>query len=155
MGVELTSNKHYPLSLGQERIWFEEQIEPGTSTYNVPYCFRGRGPINVAALETALPTIVGRHEVLRTTFAGIGDQRVQVVGTYTAAMFSCADSRNSPQPDRLAQVQELVRDEARTPFDLNTGPLVRVRLHRVDDQDSVLSFTFHHIVCDGWSIAVF
>src|SRR5512143_1980089 len=95
--------KEYPLSVGQERIWFEEQIEPGTSTYNVPYCFQLRGNVSFKALEQSLRAVVDRHEILRTVFAGDKDRNVQIVGSYDPAMFISSDCRNLDVADRLSE----------------------------------------------------
>jgi amino acid adenylation domain-containing protein len=134
-----------PASFAQQRLWFLDQLSPGGVEYNVPGAVRIRGPLDVDALRASLTEIVRRHEVLRTTFTDTGEGPVQVVAPEPVLDFGFAD---------VSDVAELAEREARVPFDLSHGPLVRVRLLRLTAEDHVLLLTMHHIVSDGWSLGV-
>ncbi|HSG40674.1 MAG TPA: condensation domain-containing protein, partial [Thermoanaerobaculia bacterium] len=137
-----------PLSFAQERMWVLNRLEPESPLYNIPGGLRLRGRLDVEALRAALREIVRRHEALRTTFAVKGGRPVQVV----------AAALDLPVPVEELDEADLHRrsvQEARQPFDLAAGPLVRARLLRLGEEEHVLLVTFHHIVADGWSIGVF
>jgi amino acid adenylation domain-containing protein len=147
--------KQYPLSRGQERLWFEDRFEPGMPTYNISYCFRLAGPLSIVALQESLQTVMDRHEVLRSIFREADDQLVQVVQDYSPETFSFIDRSALPEGERSDHALHAATQEARTPFDLCRGPLVRVKVQRLTANDHILSFTFHHAVTDGWSTTVF
>ncbi len=135
-----------PLSFAQERLWFLDQLEPGTPLYNIPVALRLTGRLDAAALELALAGVVRRHEALRTTFGFQDGNPVQTV---------------QPPGFRMARVElseddlpAFLLDEARRPFDLAAGPLLRATLVRLGEADHALLITLHHIVADGWSLGV-
>ncbi|HEX7844126.1 MAG TPA: condensation domain-containing protein, partial [Kofleriaceae bacterium] len=136
-----------PLSYAQQRLWFIEQLDPGRFTYNVPLFLRLTGTLDVAALATSLHELVQRHEVLRTRFAEVESELRQCIADDLAVALEV-------EPVRDDEVAERARDEALRPFDLGTGPLIRARLLRVRDDEHVLLLVMHHIVCDGWSMAI-
>ncbi|MEU1737639.1 amino acid adenylation domain-containing protein, partial [Streptosporangium sp. NPDC020145] len=133
-----------PLSLGQHALWLAEQWNPGAPLYNVPWLFRLRGEIDVPALERSLNALVERHEALRTAFpATLGEPEQDVL---------------PPSPIRLTveeYSEEVVAREARRPFDLERGPLLRTLLTRDGEDGWVLLVVLHHIVWDEWSLGVF
>ena len=141
-----------PLSFSQQRLWYLDQLESGNVAYNNPSALRLSGALDVAALERALNEVVRRHEALRTTFVLEDSGPVQRI----------AETLSVPLPvvpleaegDRDAAIARLAREEARRPFDLAAGPLIRAALLRVDDTEHVLLVTPHHIVSDGWSAGV-
>jgi amino acid adenylation domain-containing protein/non-ribosomal peptide synthase protein (TIGR01720 family) len=140
-----------PLSYAQQRLWFLDQLEPGSPLYNIPVAMRLAGALNVAALERSLNEIVRRHESLRTTFATQGDQPVQIIAPSLALPVSLADLCQLPASEREAEALRLAMEEAQRPFDLTRGPLIRARLLRLAGDDHVALLTLHHIVADGWS----
>ncbi|HEU4325741.1 MAG TPA: condensation domain-containing protein, partial [Roseiflexaceae bacterium] len=143
-----------PLSFAQQRLWFLDQLQPGSPLYNIPSAVRLLGRLDVDALRRSMDTIVQRHAVLRTTFATVGQQPVQVIAPASGLALDLLDLRDVP-PDELEPLLErYASDEARLPFDLHTGPLVRARLLRAGDEEHVLLVTMHHIISDGWSISV-
>jgi amino acid adenylation domain-containing protein len=146
-----------PLSFGQQRLWFLDQLEPGSPLYNNPAAVRFSGALDVEALERGLQAIIDRHEVLRTIYTTVNGNPVQVV----VAAAECAQ----PELDRVdithvlpaeqdAEVRRLALHEARQPFDLASGPLLRVRLLRLAEDDHIVLLTMHHIISDGWSVRV-
>lgn len=149
-----------PLTHGQERIWSLSRLEPGSSVYNVPTVFQLAGALDVQALERAISAVVGRHDSLRTVFTGndTQDARQNVLASQPVALPVTQAGRDlaklPPQQARRA-LQQLLQREVRKPFDLQQGPLWRVRLFRLKADQHVLAFTMHHIVFDGVSKAIF
>ncbi|HEX2091053.1 MAG TPA: condensation domain-containing protein, partial [Longimicrobiaceae bacterium] len=144
----------FPLSFAQERLWFLEQLEPGTALYNIPLATRLSGALDVPALERAFGEIVRRHEALRTTFRAVEGAAVQVVHPPREVKLTVEDLTGAPPEERDAVVGHIAREEGLRPFDLVRGPLFRVRLLRLDREEHALLVTMHHIVSDGWSVGV-
>ncbi|HET7462386.1 MAG TPA: amino acid adenylation domain-containing protein [Longimicrobium sp.] len=143
-----------PLSFAQQRLWFLEQLGDLGSTYHIRAPLRLRGALDRAALARALDGIVARHEALRTTFAevdGVPEQRIAPAG---ASRFHLAEHDLAGRAGAEAELDRLMAEEAREPFDLERGPLIRGRLIRLAADDHVLLLTMHHIVSDGWSLGV-
>ncbi|MEU5018279.1 non-ribosomal peptide synthetase [Streptomyces angustmyceticus] len=134
-----------PLSFGQQRLWFLDQLQPGSAEYLLPVVVRLRGVVDDAALERALSRLVERHEALRTRFVAgpDGDPR-QLVDT--PADFSLSRLEGGPDP------LDVVRREAFRPMDLQAGPPARAALVRAADDEHLLLVVVHHIVSDGWSM---
>ncbi|HEU4556753.1 MAG TPA: amino acid adenylation domain-containing protein [Longimicrobium sp.] len=143
-----------PLSLAQQRLWFLEQLGGLGSTYHFPMRRRLRGPLDVAALERALGEIVRRHETLRTTFAEVDGEAVQVIAPFGGFTLAVEDLSGLCEADREAAVRRRADEEARRPFDLSAGPLFRAALLRLGADDHVLLLSMHHLVSDGWSMGV-
>ncbi|WP_436498500.1 non-ribosomal peptide synthase/polyketide synthase [Actinokineospora sp. HUAS TT18] len=130
-----------PRSFAQDRLWFLDQFEPGDTEYVSPTALRLSGPLDVAALTTALTGLIARHESLRTTFDDTG---ARVGEPYPAAL-------------RVIETDDLdgvLTEESTRPFDLRRGPLLRTTLIRLGAEEHVLVLTLHHIITDGWSTAV-
>ncbi|MEW5926736.1 MAG: amino acid adenylation domain-containing protein [Gemmatimonadota bacterium] len=143
-----------PLSLAQERLWFLARLEPGSTTYNMPFALRLSGGLEVAALERALGEIVRRHETLRTTFAEVDGSPVQVIAPFGGYALPVEELSVPDGDEREAAVKGRAVEEAARPFDLAQGPLFRATLLRLADEDHVLLLGMHHIVSDGWSMDV-
>jgi non-ribosomal peptide synthetase component F/thioesterase domain-containing protein/NRPS condensation-like uncharacterized protein len=143
-----------PASLGQERFWGLDRLKPGNPTWSVPVRFRLQGALNVGHLTRAFNEIVRRHETLRTTLIVVDGQPAQVIRPALQIDVPVADLRNLPKAERDAEVDRLSFKEARQGFDLAAGPLFRVSLMRVEDNEHVLLVTPHHSVADYWSVGV-
>ncbi|MET0648994.1 MAG: amino acid adenylation domain-containing protein, partial [Pyrinomonadaceae bacterium] len=143
-----------PLSFAQQRLWFLDQLDPGSALYNVPTVLRLAGPLDVAAFEKSLGEVVRRHEILRTTFAMRDGSPVQVIAPPGPWNLPVEDLREVPAASRQAAVERATIEEMRRPFDLTRGPLLRALLLRVGDVEHVLVFTVHHMVSDDWSKGV-
>ncbi|MEV5320350.1 non-ribosomal peptide synthase/polyketide synthase [Streptomyces sp. NPDC052687] len=141
-----------PLSYAQQRLWFLDRFEPGSTEYTTLSVLRLRGPLDEHALRTALDGLVARHEALRTTFAEQDGQAWQSVRPPHPADLTVDDLTTAPDP--RAALHELLEREAATPFDLAAGPLLRARLARTAADEHVLALAVHHIVTDGWSLGV-
>jgi len=145
----------YPLSFGQQRLWFLDRFQPGDPVYNIPMAFRLTGPLDAAALRAALDLIVARHGALRTTFTDSGGEPVQLVHPPRPAELTVTDLGTLPARERAAEAERLMWQEAARPFDLAHGPLFRALLVRVDAQEHYLAMNMHHIVADAWSLGLF
>jgi amino acid adenylation domain-containing protein/thioester reductase-like protein len=143
-----------PLSFAQQRLWFLDQLEPGNPFYTIPVAMSLSGTLDTAALERSVAEILRRHEVFRTSFPSVEGKPVQVIAPATSQPVPLVDLRHLPITEREGQVQRLAEEEARRPFDLSTGPLVRTNLFRLDEREHVLLLMIHHIIADGWSYGV-
>ena len=141
-----------PLSFAQERLWLIHRMDPGSAAYNVPLFSRIDGPLDVEALRLALETVVHRHEALRTVFREEGGEPVQHVLPRSTFPLPLVDL--SEDADREARGLRLAEDEARRPFDLERGPLLRATLVRLDGGSHLLLAAMHHVAGDGWSAGI-
>src|SRR5579883_503691 len=144
----------YPLSFSQQRLWFLDQLEPGSSVYNVPVAVRLYGSLNVRNLELSIYEVVRRHESLRTTFSVKDGQPVQVIGSEAKLCLPLIDTSTLATEPCEAQVQRLALQEGRRAFNLSSGPLMRVLLLRLGPDEHVLLLTMHHIISDHWSRSI-
>src|SRR5258706_7734692 len=142
----------FPISLAQQRLWFLEQLQPGSGAYNLPIAWRLQGPLDYAAFERALNEIVRRHGSLRTTFCVRNNEPQQEISPFKPLPISTVDLRSSMNAE--AEARRLMDAEVRAPFDLERGPLVRATLLRVGEMEHLFIFNAHHIVGGGWSINV-
>jgi amino acid adenylation domain-containing protein len=145
----------HPLSFAQQRIWFLNQLESTQAVFNIPAAVRLTGELDIAALERSLAEIVRRHEALRTTFSLVGDELRQIVAPQLQPILTVEDLSSLPGHERQAEVLLRATSEAQKPFDLERGPLIRIALFNLSTREHVLVTTVHHIVSDGWSVAVF
>jgi amino acid adenylation domain-containing protein len=150
----ISRSEKLPLSFAQQRLWFLGQLEPENPFYNIAIAFRIRGPLHVAALSSALDTVVNRHESLRTVFPLVDDEPVQLILENQSLSLSLTDLSELVGKDIQSQAINLLRDEAKIPFDLARGPLIKARLVKIADLDHILLLNMHHIVSDGWSLSI-
>jgi amino acid adenylation domain-containing protein len=144
-----------PLSFAQERLWFFDQLEPGSAAYNIPRALRLKGPLDTGALRRSLDTIVARHEVMRTSFLNNDGKPALSIAEKATIEMSLLDLSQLSASEHEQKTRELSAQEAQRPFDLMQAPLLRVALARLGDEDHVLLLTMHHIISDGWSVGVF
>jgi len=151
--VAVPRDRAIAASFTQERLFWLNQLAPESAAYNIPFAFRIEGELNLAALQHSLYALVERHESLRTTFQ-VCDGMPMVVNQSSAMPLSIVDCRQSSQPSEQVPIDQRLREEARSPFNLETGPLFRAKLFHLADQEYILTLTVHHIVFDGWSEGV-
>ncbi|TXS41851.1 amino acid adenylation domain-containing protein, partial [Streptomyces sp. or43] len=143
-----------PLSFAQQRLWFLDQLEPGSTEYTMSTRLRLDGDVDLEALSAALNAIVARHEVLRTRLvAGADGVAYQVIDAPAPMPLPVLDVSGSVDPQGAAN--DVVTKDALTPFDLANGPLLRGMLVRIAADEHVLSLVIHHVVFDEWSDRVF
>jgi len=145
----------HELSFGQERIWFLEQLQPESLFYNVIERFGFYGQLDVELLRRSIAILVDRHEILRTVYPAPGGQPTQKVQPPESWTFRFIDLRGSELERREKEARDLITAEAKTPFDLAVGPLLRTTVLQLNDLEFVLAVTVHHIAIDGWSLRLF
>lgn len=143
-----------PLSFAQQRLWLLDQIQRGSSAYNIFFAIRLTGMLDVSALQHALGEVVHRHESLRTTFPEVEGQVVQKISSYSGHGMQVCELQIGSEETASDYLNRILSEEAHRPFDLAQGPLFRSRLIRVAEQEHILQMTMHHIVSDGWSIGI-
>ena len=143
-----------PLSFIQRQMWLIEQLAPGNPAYHLPYGFRIRGALDVAALEASFHAVFARHEALRTTFAVRDGEPLQQIHSQLSIAIRLVCLKHLDDAEREARLQALASEEALAPFDLSRLPLIRVSLFALADAESVLIVNLHHLIADGLSIAL-
>ena len=143
-----------PLSFAQQRLWFLDQLDPHNPSYNIADAVRLEGVIDPAVLKEALMRLVERHESLRTTFAMVDEDPVQIIAVAPTLDFEVVSLVDLPSDAGDMRVRALVDREAATPFDLAVGPLFRTRLILLAEREAVLVLNMHHIISDGWSMGI-
>ncbi|MBN3950378.1 MAG: amino acid adenylation domain-containing protein [Nostoc sp. NMS7] len=143
-----------PVSFPQARLWFLDQLQPGSYAYNIPVALSVAGHLNVTALAQSLNEIVRRHEALRTTFTTVNQQPVQVIHSAQTLTVPVIDLEEFSESDRQTQYLRLADQEAKQPFDLSQFPLLRAKVLRLSDEEHIVLLTMHHIISDGWSLGV-
>ena len=143
-----------PLSFAQELLWLVDQLSPDKVNYTVPRIMRLKGPLNVAAMERTLTTIVERHEVLRTSITVVDGAAVQTVRPANPITIRVIDLTSEPIAAREARGIETVKELIQRPFDLSRDDLLRPTVIRLADDECIFLLESHHIASDGWSKGV-
>jgi amino acid adenylation domain-containing protein len=144
----------YPLSFAQQRLWFLDRLESGNPAYNIFLGVRFEGHLDITLLQESLNEIVRRHETLRTTFTTINGQPVQVIAPSLAQTISVVDCQIISESKRETEIQQLVTQEIKQPFDLTKGSLLRAKILRLAQHEHIFVLVMHHIISDGWSVEV-
>src|SRR5919202_5808133 len=144
----------FPASFAQQRLWFIDQLVPGNAFYNVVTALRLTGSLNLTALEQTFNEIVQRHETLRTTFAAVSGQPVQIISPAFTTNLKLLELQHLPPEQREIEAHKLTAAESLRPFNLSTGPLMRVTVLRLTETKHLLLLNMHHIAFDDWSIGV-
>ncbi len=144
----------WPLSFGQERIWFLHQFASGSPVYSVPIAMRIEGRLDLRALNSALSALMARHETLRTLCVSIDGVPAQAIAPPIAVDLPCFDIEALPDEQKPAQLEKLIQDLIRKPFDLERDLPLKAYLVRTGDQDHTLVLNLHHISADGWSMGI-
>jgi len=142
------------VSFAQQRLWFLNQLEPESASYNVPRAIRMTGTLNLQALEQSLNEIIRRHEPLRTHFSLVDGTLMQIIARGSAITLPVTDLSNLPFEERETRARTLAATEAARSFDLAKGPVIRASLIRLAADEHLLLLTTHHIVSDAWSAGV-
>ncbi len=145
----------FPASFAQQRLWFLEQMAPGTASYNMSRATRFPYAINVAVLKKSLNEIVRRHETLRTTFKTVNGQPYQLVASSLELDIFVHDVSQLDAVRREAAASELAHADALRSFDIANGPLIRASLVKLGSSDYIFLLSMHHIISDVWSVMIF
>jgi amino acid adenylation domain-containing protein len=151
---QVPRDRELPLSFAQQGLWFLNQLEPGSVAYNIPIGLRLRGELNRRALRQSMDEMVRRHEVLRTCFPPSEQGPIQKIAPELELKIEEVDLRGLGDQQRSEQTEREIQAEANKGFDLEQGPLLRMKLLQLSDEENVLLITTHHIICDGWSIGI-
>jgi acyl carrier protein len=143
-----------PLSYSQQRLWFLDQLSSGSTAYHIPLGMRLRGELNVGVLEQSIGEVIRRHEILRTRFPASEGRPRQEIAVATAVRLALVDLSGVSAEQRTAESERLAQAEGQRPFNLGTGPLVRLWLMKQGEQEHDLVCTLHHLVSDAWSLEV-
>lgn len=141
-----------PLSFGQQRLWFFDQLVPGNPVYNIYTGMHFNGPLDFLALERSINEVIRRHESLRTIFPIVDNQPVQRVVPYQPRPLETIDLCHLPNAEREKEFKRVATEESKRAFDLANGPLFRAALVQLSETNFELLFNIHHIIADGWSI---
>ncbi|HEX8617331.1 MAG TPA: amino acid adenylation domain-containing protein, partial [Thermoanaerobaculia bacterium] len=153
--VDRAQLERLPLSFAQERLWFLNELEPGSAGYNVPGAVTIRGALDVAQLEEAFNVVIARHETLRTVFPSEGGQAQQHILDRLDFVLQRVDVSHYEAGEARSQAAKAVcLMDASAPFDLASGPLLRGKVIRLAEDEHVLMLNMHHIISDGWSVGV-
>jgi thioesterase domain-containing protein len=144
-----------PMSSGQLRVWFVEQLAAGAAVNNLFFGVHLSGELNLSALDLSLRVVVDRHEALRTTFDTCDGKPVQFIGRARPPTRALIDLSERTAPDLAQEAYALAYQEVNKPFDLTRGPLIRLVLLRLGPQNHIMLAILHHIICDGWSLGLF
>ncbi|MBI4749085.1 MAG: amino acid adenylation domain-containing protein [Acidobacteria bacterium] len=151
--VAVSREHPLPLSFSQLRTWFMEQLEPSEPLAGG---VRLHGKLDLAVLERCFVEIIERHEVLRTSFETVNGQPIQVIHRTLRFQIEVINVQDASSPEeRRARIEEFLAREGRKPFQLTTGPLLRVALIQLAPESWILFFAVHHIISDGWSLEIF
>ncbi|WP_243746213.1 condensation domain-containing protein, partial [Tahibacter aquaticus] len=143
-----------PLSFAQQRLWFIDRLEGGSTQYNMPVALRLQGELDTNALQQALDALVARHEVLRTHYVEVDGTALQVIAAPDSVPVQRHDLRELAADAREARLQQLAHERATHPFDLSRDLKLRCALVQLGERDNALLFAMHHIASDGWSLGV-
>jgi amino acid adenylation domain-containing protein len=146
--------RRLPLSFAQQRLWFIEQWEPGAATYNIPGAVRLQGTLDLDALESVINEIVRRHESLRTSFEVEEGAPFQVIDHWEPRKLEVEDLTGLPCERREEEARKVMREEAAKGFDLGRGPLFRVKVLKLEEDERLVFFNMSHIISDGWSMGI-
>jgi acyl carrier protein len=153
--VPVTQEQDLPLSFAQQRLWFQEQLASGYSAYVLPIVVRLHGPLHVAVLERSLLEIVRRHESLRTTFVAHSGQPVQIIHAALHIPLAVIDLQRADEKKQTREVFQMLSIGLHQPFNLSQGPLIRMGLLCLQEQEHIFYMMVHHIAFDGWSTSIF
>ena len=149
------SDRPAPLSFAQQRIWFMDQLSPGNTAFNVPRVFRLLGPLDLAALQTAMNRVIERHAVLRTVYRVEAGEVRQVVRSGAELTVERREASGATAEERLGDALAAAKDFSERPFDLATDLVIRALVVHLAPGEHVLVAVLHHIVSDNWAEWVF
>ncbi len=142
----------YPLSCSQERLWFLEQVQPGSALNHISIGMRLSGRLDLPAFNAGIQELVQRYDILRMGFASVGELPYQAISTEVVARVTWASLREISPSNLDAEIRRRIREEVLVPFDLGNPPLLRVLLLETSDEEHLCILTVHRLVSDGWSL---
>lgn len=153
--VPVSRDQALPLSFSQERMWFVHHLDQASTAYNVVGALRLQGKFDQAAMQQSLNQLIARHESLRTTFPAIEGRPIQRIASNLEITITTYDLNQWPEGEQETKIEQILTSEASSPFDIESGPLLRVALLKVGAQENIMLLNMHHLITDGWSMTVF
>ncbi len=153
--ISRTENNTFPLSFAQQRVWFLNQLQPNSASYNMPFDLHFSGELNIAALESSLQLLINRYEILRTNFITLDGEPLGAIAATRYFTLPVIDLRPFPASERELEYQKLASIAAIYIFNIAQEPLLRAQLIQLTPTENVLLLTIHHIIFDGWSVNIF
>lgn len=150
----VSREKEIPLSFAQQRLWFLDQLEGKSETYNIPTALKIEGKLNLEALKETFKQISQRHEVLRTNFQQKSEKATQEIATETEIEIPIINLEKIGESEKSSEVTKQINQEANQPFNLSKDVLIRVKLIKLAAENQILIITIHHIISDGWSMGI-
>ena len=152
--VKASREGKLPLSFAQQRLWFLDQLVPNNPLYNNPHHVRLEGRLDLEALERSINEIIRRHEVLRTRIEVEEGEPTQVIDKWKAQRLEVVDLTVLPQEEREQEARRIAAEDGVSGFNLRRGPMIRIKVLKLGEEDHAVLFTMHHIVSDGWSMGI-
>ena len=146
------AHERVPLAPCQHQIWLHTQLNPQAPLYNEPMTLHFHGRLDREALERAFEEMIQRHEIWRTTFAYVDGDVLQAIHDHLPIQIPFHDLSSYPEADRELEATRLATVDARRPFDLSVGPLMRARLVKLEEEQYRLFLVQHHLIHDGLTI---
>jgi amino acid adenylation domain-containing protein len=153
--LDRATHSHFPLSFAQQRLWFLDKLDSSTAFYNLAAAIEMDGKLDAPALQKALNYVLSRHEILRTTFSEDQGEAFQIVHAKATLNLDSINIDHLAGSAQAKELDTLKKRDAQTLFDLNTGPLLKTTLVKLNEQQHVFLLTMHHIIADGWSAQCF
>ena len=151
---KISRTEELPLSRSQEAIWLQNQLEPNNPIDNMPYVYRFQGKLDLGLLEQSQNEIIRRHEILRSTFPLVDGKPVQKIAPTLTLPIHVIDLQHIPPSTREAEARSVANQESCITFDLATGPLLRISLLQLQEDDFIAVVNIHRIICDGTSAGI-
>lgn len=149
---EIIEHEIIPLSFGQKRLWFMEQLGTSNTAYNSADALRLRGSLNIQVLKKSIEIVIQRHESLRTTFKSIDGEPYQYINHFRQVPINLEDISNEDEASKEFVLKGICSENLKHPFDLEKGPLFKITIVRLSSLEHILLITIHHISTDGWSM---
>lgn len=144
-----------PASFAQQRLWFLKQYDSQSAFYNMTEALKLSGNMNLDAMNQTMTKILERHEGLRTTFSNVDGTVLQILHPVEAVQIPVEDLSSSSESERDDLISKYISEEINIVFDLETGPLVKFKLLKLEENEHIVLLTMHHIISDGWSMGIF
>ena len=153
--VPISRQDNIPLSFAERRFWLYQTANPDSCFHNLPHCLQLTGKLNIEVLEQSFNAVICRHEILRTTFPGVDGSPVQSISPVSHVNLTIKDLQGLSKAAQLNEVKRLTDEEIQhRPFDLASGPLLRVTLMCLGEESHILLLCTHHIILDAWSLEI-
>jgi len=145
----------FPLSFAQKRLWFLDQLQPGSTAYNIPVAMKLNGELCIKSLEKGINTIIQRHEVLRSRFVTLNDTPMQTINNNFKFKIDYVNFKHIPSELRDSELKSALTENSKLYFSLDAENLFKIILFKCSENEHVLQIVMHHIISDGWSVGIF